>query len=177
MHWSSYKIMEEQLKKYLGPRFGEHMTVVDVGSQVIGKQPLSYRSLMPPAWRYVGVDLGEGKNVDQVMPSEYEIPMATGEVNVVISGQCLEHCRNPFRLMGEITRILRPHGLALVTAPAVWPEHKCPLDCFRFYPDGMRSVMEEAGLSVEDAFIGWAKTNVGGENPVAHDCWGIGRKP
>lgn len=177
MHWSSHMIMSEQIIMHFGSRFGDPLVVVDIGSQIAGSQSVSYRQLVPDTWRYIGVDLCSGRNVDLVMPSEFEIPVADASADLVISGQCIEHCRNPFRLVAEAVRILKPNGMMFLTAPAVWPEHKHPIDCFRFYPDGMRSVMEESGLEVMDAFLGREKTNVGGENPVAYDCWGIGRKP
>jgi SAM-dependent methyltransferase len=175
MHWSSFQTMNDKLKQYLGTEFKEPLAIVDLGSQRIGNQPLSYRGLVPEAWKYIGVDLAIGNNVDIIMPSEFSIPFETSSINILISGQCLEHCRNPFLLVAEATRVLKPRGWMFITAPAVWPEHKVPIDCFRFYPDGMRAVMEQSGLEVVETFVG-GSTHVGGENPTAYDCWGIGRK-
>ena len=176
MHRSSFQTMGDKLRQYLEPRFGEPLFVADLGSQCIAGQPLSYRNLVPGTWKYAGIDLAAGDNVDVVMPTEFHIPFNTSSVDVLISGQCLEHCRNPFRLVAEATRVLKPLGLIFLAAPAVWPEHKAPIDCFRFYPDGMRAVMEQSGLEVLEVFVG-GSTYVGGENPTAYDCWGIGKKP
>lgn len=167
--------MQTSLEKYLSGR--ENLSVADLGSKAVSFQPgYTYRDLMRPSWRYTGIDLEPGDNVDVVMTGEYSIPIPDGAMDVLISGQCLEHCRNPFRLMSEVARIVKLGGLVFATAPACWPEHRFPLDCFRFYPDGMRSVMEEAGLDVLEAFLG-GDPRRRRQEPVGIDCWGIARKP
>jgi 2-polyprenyl-3-methyl-5-hydroxy-6-metoxy-1,4-benzoquinol methylase len=61
---------------------------------------------------------------------------------VVISGQCLEHVRNPFRLVAEMARMLKPAGWIFLTAPTSWELHRCPLDYWRILPDGMDALFQ-----------------------------------
>lgn len=157
MHTTSYRIMQELVCDE------RPHVVVDFGSQDVNG---TYAPLFPSEVQYVGVDLTPGKNVTMVMPTEFSTDLPTGCANLVISGQCLEHCRNPFRLVEEMYRVCTAGGKCCIIAPFVWKEHRYPIDCFRFLPDGMRAVMEFAGFkNIETAL---------GHNGV--DCWGKGVK-
>ena len=112
--------------------------------------------------QYIGIDIEAGPNVDLVMTGPYTIPLADNSVDTVISGQCLEHVNNPFKLVAESARILKPEGHMLLTAPFQWREHRYPLDTFRYLPDGMRALMEEAGMTVIHTYLN------------QNDAWGIG---
>ena len=58
--------------------------VIDVGSQDVNG---SYRPLFAkPGWRYRGIDMTAGPNVDIVMPDPYELPLSSRSVDLVISG-------------------------------------------------------------------------------------------
>lgn len=166
MHRMSY----EQMKKQLLPLFerdaGAYQRVVEVGSLDVNG---TYRSLMPEDVYYVGVDLRPGPNVDVQMTGEYCIPLPSQSADIVISGQTLEHCRNPFQLTAEMVRLLRPGGKCVIAAPSSWPEHHELIDCFRIGPDGMKSILEEAGL--RDVKVWEVKGD--GNNM---DCWGTGGK-
>jgi len=167
MHPASYNEMNANLSRYASALKEGDATVLDVGSFNVNG---SYRDLMAPQWKYVGVDMRAGPNVDLVMPSEFDIPLGDDSVDLVISGQCLEHCRNPFRLVAEAARILRPGGLMILAAPFVFFEHKEPIDCFRFLPDGMTALFAQAGMETLRTYLLPAEAD--------HvDCWGIGRKP
>jgi SAM-dependent methyltransferase len=173
MHKSSYVEMDNNLKKYYEKMKNEKLTVVDVGSyNVEGK---TYKELMPLQWEYVGVDIVSGPNVDVVMPNSKKIPLDDESVDIVISGQCLEHCKTPWILVEEIARILKNDGMCFLVAPAVWKMHRYPVDCFRYYPDGMASLMEESGLTVINTYVN--PLNGLAKKPFKNvDCWGIGRK-
>jgi len=160
VHKASYDEMERRLAEVL-LSLPAGAVVVDIGSQNING---SYRPLIPEPYRYIGVDRVAGRNVDIVMTAEYETGLTDGAVDLVISGQCLEHVRNPFRMMAEIDRILKPGGLVIIAAPFQFPEHRFPVDCWRFLPDGMRAMFDEAGLECTEAYLSGI------------DCWGIGRR-
>ena len=51
----------------------------------------------------------------------------------------------------------------LLVAPFVCAEHRYPIDCWRFLPDGLRFFLD--GFESRDAGI------------VHGDCFGLGRKP
>jgi SAM-dependent methyltransferase len=157
----------EEMKRLLGEHLDPNakLSILDVGSMDYGAAGYTYRTLMAPAWTYVGCDVKPGPNVDMVQVSEDTIQGPGAAYDVVISGQCLEHVKRPWRLVPEMARMLRPGGLLIVTAPWQWKVHRYPLDCWRILPDGMRVLLEDGGLTCAAAYI------------KASDCWGVGAKP
>ncbi len=92
-----------------------------------------------PNWTYQGIDLNEGPNVDVVLTSPYKFPMADGHYDVLISGQAFEHVKFFWLTWMEMVRTLKPGGFIFLIAPSRGPEHRFPVDCWRFYPDGYRA--------------------------------------
>ena len=173
MHLRSILEMKKNLDKYCNHILNENTIILDIGSYDING---TYKKIIPPKWEYKGVDIQDGSNVDIIMKDPKKIPLNDNSADIVISGQCLEHCKTPWILVEEMCRILKKEGFCFITAPAIWPEHKFPIDCFRYYPDGMRSLMEEAGLTVLDAYVD--PSNGIYRNTINHktDCWGVGQK-
>jgi SAM-dependent methyltransferase len=162
MHSNSYKIMQKLIAPFKGGN------VVDVGSLDING---TYRPLFGPSWKYTGVDIVPGKNVSFTMVSEYSTGIELANVDLVISGQTIEHCRNPFRLVAEMARILKPGGALILIAPFIWNQHRYPVDCWRFLPDGMKILIEDAGLSFVKSEISFH-----GNGHKEADCWAVGKK-
>lgn len=167
MHKSSKETMREFLKAFV-PHSGKTINLLDVGSYDVNG---NYREVLPPDFAYTGVDLAAGPNVDFIMESEYSIPFPDNHFDIVISGQCIEHCRNPFKLIAEMGRVMKHKGALIVTAPFVWREHRYPIDTFRYLPDGMRALFDDAGLTTVKAFLNDANNGYGGV-----DCWGLATK-
>ena len=72
--------------------------------------------------------------------------------DVVISGQTFEHIEFFWLTMQEIKRILKQTGLCCIIAPSSGPEHKFPIDCWRFFPDGMKAIAKYAKLSIIEVY-------------------------
>jgi hypothetical protein len=85
MHPSSYDKMAEFAEKYLRPRAREPLVILDLGSQDFNG---SYRPLFDrKPWRYRGVDLEPGKNVDIVLRDPYRWhEVEAGSADVIVSG-------------------------------------------------------------------------------------------
>jgi SAM-dependent methyltransferase len=150
MHRSSYDKMLAFRDAYLGHWVGTPLTILDVGSAAVSDDGASYRSLFSsPGWRYIGLDVQPGPNVDMVVDDPYrwsDLPDAS--IDVVISGQAFEHIEWPWLTIREIARVMRRNGIAAITAPSAGPVHRFPRDCWRFYPDGMPALAAYAGLRV-----------------------------
>jgi SAM-dependent methyltransferase len=174
MHILSYDKMAANVKKYLCV-LPDQALVVDIGSMDLNG---SYRPLIEPRWKYCGVDMTAGPNVDLVMHSEFNTGLPTSSADAVLCGQCLEHCRNPLRLMTEIARIAKPGAILLIVAPFIWAEHRHPLDCWRFLPDGMRVLLEQVEAECLETYI--VRDDKQGSQTDYQingaDCWGIGKK-
>lgn len=155
MHETSYLKMKAFRDTHLSSPDGSlPLRVLDIGSAAHIDQP-SYRSLFePPRFEYVGVDMADGFNVDVVLSDPHrwdEIP--TASIDVVVSGQMLEHDPWFWVTMGEIGRVLRPGGWCCIIAPSRGPAHFFPRDCWRFYPDSGAALMAYGGLEVVEAGV------------------------
>lgn len=67
-----------------------------------------------------------------------------------IADQVLEHIEaDPFAVIRECTRVVRPNGLVVHATVMTYPIHWGPRDLWRFTPDGLKTIFSEAGLSIE----------------------------
>ena len=100
---------------------------------------------------YTGFDVRPGPNVNVVLadPEHWNTPAEhLAAFDVVVSGQVMEHVRRPWRWIRDVASLCKPGGLIWISAPNSDVFHEHPIDCFRFWPDGMRAVLGEAGLEV-----------------------------
>ena len=175
MHGSSMSEMGSVLRRYLDVYNDANLKVVDVGSLDVNG---TYKDLMPRAWKYIGVDIIAGKNVDVVMSDPYKLPFDDNSINIVISGQCLEHVERPWLLVKEMFRVLDPGGHCFISAPAKMHLHNYPGDFWRFHPDGFKVLLGDAGFKVKETYTipvdGLLGEYYG--NPWTVDCWGVGIK-
>ncbi len=157
MHESSHETMRTFVRLHLAGARGRELDVLDFGSQVVDDQPLSYTDLFDdPAWRYRGLDIQAGKNVDVVVADAYDWhEIGSDSVDLVISGQALEHVEYFWASVFEIVRVLKPGGLATIIAPSGGFEHRYPVDCWRFYPDGFSALARYVGCDEIDVFTDW----------------------
>lgn len=150
MHKSSYLRMEYLLNYYEPLWKSESSTsirVLDIGSY---DQNGTYRDLFTDSnIIYTGLDMSMGPNVDIVPKDIYSWDAIENKsYDLVISGQVFEHIEYPWVTMKEIERILKPSGVCMIIAPNAGIEHKAPLDCYRFFSDGLRALAKWAGLKV-----------------------------
>jgi len=143
--------MQNFKDKYLSPLSNSALVIVDLGSSDVNG---SYREIFKnPAWQYKGLDLAEGKNVDIVLKNTYSWEeIKTDSVDVLISGQAFEHMAFFWITMLEVSRILKPGGLCCIIAPSSGYEHRYPVDCWRFYPDGFAALARFARLKVLEVY-------------------------
>ena len=106
--------------------------VVEIGSQDVNG---SIRQFCPQEFEYIGVDFVDGKGVDVVITSPYELPFDDNSVDIVVSSSCFEHSEMFWVVYLEIIRILKPHGVFYLNVPSNGMFHRYPVDCWRFYPD------------------------------------------
>jgi SAM-dependent methyltransferase len=175
MHLSSLKNMQKFVDEYLSGEVGRPLKILDLGSTEMGA---CYRPIFEKSgWNYIGADLQAGPNVSLVLKDPYawrEVP--TGSVDVLISGQVLEHVEYFWITMLEISRVLKPGGLACLVVPSSGPEHRYPVDCWRFYRDGMLALGQFARLENLQAFTCWDDSGDPGSD-FWHDSVGVFRKP
>jgi SAM-dependent methyltransferase len=145
--------------------------VADIGSKDVNG---SYKNIFDKnLYRYVGFDLESGNNVDIVMLGEYNTGCPSHTFDVVISGNTIEHSRNPFKLFDEMVWILKPGGIIIVSIPQVWGIHRYPIDCWRVNPDGMAVLFEESGIEPISIYT---KSQFTLRHGVLKQTYGVGLK-
>lgn len=144
MHPDSLKSMRTMLGRV---RREDVSTVLDVGSLDVNG---SYRELIEGmGWQYTGLDVRPGRNVDVVSEDPFHFPFRENTFDVVISGSTMEHVTHPWLWVPELVRVLRVGGLLAIVTHWSFEEHRYPLDCYRYLPDGMRTLFDLAGT------LGW----------------------
>ena len=145
MHESSMKNMELFIAKQLKNKMG---IVLDIGSQDING---SYKSLFKN-WKYVGVDIVKGANVDLVLKDPYKwTEFKDGHADAIISGQCFEHIEHPKKIMAEISRVLKVDGVCCIIAPS---DGGMPDYGYRkYHVDDFKKLAMDAGLKVLECYI------------------------
>jgi SAM-dependent methyltransferase len=134
--------------KYAAPLFGPQARVLEIGPNGF---PSSYQKLVSArdlTWHTLDI-FGEPRLTYQNSP-EYEFAIPDNAYDLVLAGNVIEHVKKPWRWIRELGRVCRPGGRIVIITPVSWPYHPAPVDCWRIYPDGMRSLLEDAGLGVEE---------------------------
>lgn len=172
MHASSYRKMELFVETYLDAARDLPLTIMDFGSQQVNPVSLTYRTLLDRApWTYIGLDIAAGHNVTvQVDDAYHWTEVASDSVDVVVSGQAFEHVEYFWASAFEIGRVLKPGGVLMLIAPSGGYEHRFPLDCWRYYTDGMRALTNYLRFELVDAHTDWG-------NEVWEDSVVVMRKP
>lgn len=101
-----------------------------------------------PGAHYVSGDIAPTNNTNVVLDAT-ALPMADASVDAVLALEVLEHMPRPERMLGEVARVLRVDGLAILTVPFMFGVHDFR-DYFRFTPLGFSSLLEQHGLELAD---------------------------
>jgi SAM-dependent methyltransferase len=127
------------LSKWLKDLHTEGLRVLDVGGRIQPYRPLIEDRLD----RYVAIDpILEGL-VDVVAVGE-NLPFPNDSFDVVICTQVLSYVSDPFRVVNEFHRVLKPEGSLLVSVPSFFPKHHD--ERWRILPDGLRILL--SGFSI-----------------------------
>lgn len=176
MHESSYKNMKNFVENYLENYKNAELKILDIGSQSVNG---SYKPLFNnPKWSYFGADMVKGENVDIVLNDIYNWKeIKSNSFDIVISGQAFEHIEYTWVTILEISRVLKDEGMSCIIAPSGGYEHRYPLDCWRFYPDGFKALAKYSGLNVLEVYTQWNEESFPDFDPIWKDTVLICKKP
>lgn len=93
---------------------------------------------------YVGIDMSASPSVDVIARGE-QLPFASGEYDVVLCTQVLEHVDNPSTVISEIGRVLKPGGVVFLTTHGTMIYHPTPVDHWRWTQTGLVKLFSESG--------------------------------
>ncbi|TVQ85277.1 MAG: methyltransferase domain-containing protein [Chromatiaceae bacterium] len=153
MHASSFENMQKCVERFLlkSPVCEQSLVrVLDVGGANVNG---SYRDLFPGAqYAYQTADIA-AENVDIVLADPYHLPFPDDSIDLVLSGQMLEHCERFWLAFAEMVRVLAPAGFIFLIAPSAGPIHRYPVDCYRFYPDAFAALAHATGCRLEACWL------------------------
>ena len=151
MHKSAMLRMSWFVDSYIKGK--SNVRVLDVGSYDVNG---CMRPLFDGAdAEYVELDIEAGPNVDVVMNNPYNWDNVPDEsFDFVISANAFEHIEYPWLTIKLIHSKLKQGGIACIHAPNTIGEHRYPVDCYRYFPDGFRALAKWAGFQVISSTLG-----------------------
>lgn len=172
MHVEAYKNCELFMDRWVMPTYsGRDAVIFDIGARIAHDGlPNCLRPIFSrpdqPKWRYYGVDVLPGRNVDIVKDDSYKpVPSSA---DVVVSSSCFEHEAHFWKLFSELVDLLKPGGLLWIDAPSTGPSH-WGLDCWRFLPDAWASLASwDHRVRLLESFAGKDAARHGG---FASETW------
>lgn len=102
--------------------------------------------------RIKNLDLRPGEHIDYVCDAS-AIPVPDDTFDLVISQETLEHVADPWKVMAEMHRVLKPGGKIYCQLPFVIGYHPGPTDFWRFSKEGIQQLVEQSGFKTEEIGI------------------------
>jgi SAM-dependent methyltransferase len=101
--------------------------------------------------RYLALDVeARTDGVDYIADLEDMSVVPDSSVDTVLCSEVLEHVPHPDRAIGEIARVLKPGGSLVITVPFMARLHEEPHDYFRYTRHGLRRLLLDADLDLDD---------------------------
>lgn len=155
MFWDDIKLVTEQIEKYglrkpfadLGgmerPCIADYDLTIATGDQNARFVSLSQRPFdhIDPAYTILNPEKNDPFIED--LPYEYQNAFGTAVCLNVI-----EHVQNPFRVFAALYQIMKSNSLLIIETVFSFPYHPSPHDYWRYTPDCLRYLSEQAGFSV-----------------------------
>lgn len=130
----------------------QNICILDVGGVGKSYRDIFNKYLCNSTYHTMNIKSGMKDHIqdcDIVVEKAYDWKeIGDNSYDIVISGQTFEHIEYPWLTILEIRRVLNTGGWVCIIAPSHWPEHKAPLDTYRYYLDGMNALARYAGLEI-----------------------------
>lgn len=144
--------MTPAIQAWVKARIDDGTLKTDVPTLEVGSRDVNggVRHLFRPGSFY-GVDIEPGPGVDRLISPHQDLDIECWEQ--VICLEVLEHDTRPTRTLANMQRTLEHGGKLVISVPANgFPEHRYPLDLFRYMPDafphfffkGMKTIRVDA---------------------------------
>lgn len=137
---------------------------LEVGSKNYGNTQ-DLRSLFVGMGDYLGIDMEDGPGVDMTLDLTEDFEKIDAKLHGTRFGtifclSVLEHCRNPFKMADNMTRLLHDGGRICIGVPFSWRIHAYPNDYWRFTPEGVKCLFPKIEFCPE---CGLASISLEGE--------------
>lgn len=118
-------------------KLSDASVVVDLGAKESRCKTVLGRQLL----RYLSTDIAFNSSLDFVADA-HVIPLRSESIDAVLCISVLMYCENPFLVLDEIFRILKPGGLLYVNTAFVYRAAKDPDDYYRVSASGLRKLCQ-----------------------------------
>ena len=135
-----------------------------------GAGRMAYREMLESCCRhYESLDTSDAAGRTDHVADLQQTRLPDARYDSIFCTQVLQHLPEPHRAIGEIARLLKPGGRAVISVPHLVWLHNKPHDYQRFTGHGMRFLLEKAGLNVLSiepvggliCFLAYAPSTVG----------------
>jgi ubiquinone/menaquinone biosynthesis C-methylase UbiE len=150
MHLNS----ELLFRKYAVPYFKEGSKVLEIGpagfpsayQRIVNDKDIEWHTIDFADSTYI---ISANQYLTYTLQNPYEFPVEDDMYDIILSGQVIEHVEKIWVWLREVKRITKRNGLIITINPISWPYHEAPVDCWRIFPQGMKSLADECGLLCE----------------------------
>ncbi|MCH7823456.1 MAG: methyltransferase domain-containing protein [Acidobacteria bacterium] len=116
--------------------------ILDVGSTRKPYQELLSQKAASGRFYALDVEPVEGHMLDVAGVVE-ALPFRTSSADCCLCTQVLEHVEDPQAVLAELSRVLRPGGLLLLSTHGVFHHHPYPHDYWRWTHEGLEKILGE----------------------------------
>ena len=121
-----------------------HGPYLEVGAKDYGSTP-DLRRVLKHQDAYTRVDVQPGPGVELLLDltaafEEIDTRLGGARFGTIFCLSVLEHCRQPFAMAENLTRLLAPGGKVCLSVPFAWKFHGYPSDYWRFTPEGVKAL-------------------------------------
>jgi ubiquinone/menaquinone biosynthesis C-methylase UbiE len=120
-------------------------------------------------FRYIAMDMGVGDatidySINDIKGDLRSIPLSNDSIDIIICIQVLEHLPEPWNVLAEFRRVLKPGGYVFASCPQGEPQHQVPYDFFRYTIFGLEAIFKSHGFTVN-----WIRPQKGNFSKIAID--------
>lgn len=147
-----YRFMTSAIKEYCN----RDQKIVNIGAGGEIKKILSCYNL-----NFKEIDIDEKRKPDFVCSVENMPIFKNNSIDIFFCIEVMEHVKNPFNAIKEISRVLKPNGIIIGSTPFIFPIHDEPYDFYRYTKYGLRNLFEnfdqiklvERNSYIESAYV------------------------
>lgn len=135
------KLLVKETQK-LSPK-DKRLKILDIGGGLINrKESLQSLGLVTV------LDIKKGPGV-KVVADAHQLPFPHKSFDMVTLFMVLEHLQEPRIALDQISRVLKPKGILLLTTVQYWHKHHYPNDYYRYTDAGLEYLCEKSGLGIK----------------------------
>ncbi|MFC1633078.1 class I SAM-dependent methyltransferase [Patescibacteria group bacterium] len=123
--------------------------VLEIGARTVNFSLRTEIEKLKPA-EYIGVDIQEGKGVDQIVSAEELVDkFGADSFDVVFTTELLEHVEDWRAAISNIKQVCKPNGVILITTRSIgFKYHAFPYDFWRYEKEDMQEIFADCEVEV-----------------------------